>query len=110
MRLFALAATLALLSSVAHADEPQRLQLTIRDHKFDPAELRVLPNQPTVIDVHNEDATAEEFDSTDLGVEKVIAGGRQSPVRLRPLAPGKYKFIGEYHADTAAGTVIVGAP
>ena len=112
MRHAILAATPALVlvasavSPAAWAEEPVRLQLTIRDHRFDPPELHVPANRPVVIDVRNEDATAEEFDSADLGVEKVIAGGRQSPVRIRPLAPGRYGFIGEYHADTAAGTII----
>jgi hypothetical protein len=27
-------------------------------------------------------------------------------VRLRPLAPGRYAFMGEYHSDTAKGVVI----
>ena len=91
---------------IAHAGE-DRPQLTIRNHRFAPTELHIPAHVPVVIDVRNEDATAEEFDSADLGVEKVIAGGRQSPIRIRPLAPGRYKFIGEYHADTAAGTIVV---
>jgi hypothetical protein len=27
-------------------------------------------------------------------------------VRLRPLAPGRYPFAGEYHSDTAQGVMI----
>jgi hypothetical protein len=27
-------------------------------------------------------------------------------VRLRPLDPGRYPFMGEYHEDTAQGVVI----
>ena len=98
-----------LLAGTAWADDAPRPQLTIRDHRFSPAELHVPANQPLVIDVRNEDATAEEFDSSELGVEKVIAGGRQLPVRIRPLTPGRYNFIGEYHADTASGVIIAGA-
>jgi hypothetical protein len=56
--------------------------------------------------VHNQDATAEEFDSSALKTEKVIAGGSTGTVRLRPLGAGKYPFMGEYHADTAQGVVI----
>ena len=97
----------ALGTATAVAQEPGRLQITIRDHRFVPAELHAPANQTIVIDVHNEDATAEEFESTEFGVEKVIAAGRQSPVRIRPLAPGRYKFIGEYHADTASGTLVI---
>ncbi len=42
----------------------------------------------------NEDATAEEFDSASLKVEKVVAGNSSGNVRLRPLAPGRYPFTG----------------
>ena len=54
----------------------------------------------------NRDDTAEEFDSTSLKVEKVIAGRGEAVVRLRSLDPGTYPFIGEYHSDTAKGNVI----
>ena len=105
----ALAAALLLAATdAARADDPARPQLVINGHRFTPAELHVPANQPLVIDVHNQDATAEEFESADLGVEKVIPGGRQLPVRIRPLAPGRYPFIGEYHSDTAAGVIVAG--
>ena len=108
MRYFLLGAAplAAMLAGAALADEPVRLQMTIRDHRFQPDVLRVPANRPLVIEVRNEDPTAEEFESADLGVEKVIAGKRQLPVRVRPLAPGRYAFIGEYHSDTARGTII----
>jgi hypothetical protein len=60
-----------------------------------------------VINLRNDDPTAEEFDSTALTIEKVIAGGRSGVIRLRPLEPGRYPFVGEYHAETAQGVVIV---
>lgn len=103
---FLLLTAMLATAGAAWADDPARLQITISDHRFTPAELHVPANQPVVIDIHNQDATAEEFESADMGVEKVIAGGRQLPVRIRPLAPGRYTFIGEYHAETAAGVVI----
>lgn len=100
-----LAMTLGL--GLAQAAEPVRLAITIRDHRFEPPELRVPAGRPIVIEVTNADQTAEEFDSADLGVEKVIAGGRQAPVRIRPMEPGRYSFMGEYHSDTATGTLVV---
>jgi len=36
----------------------------------------------------------------------VARGQRTGIVRLRPLAPGRYPFEGEYHADTAQGVVV----
>ena len=98
---------LALLFPVAaHADDPPRLAITIHTHRFQPTELHVPANTAFVIDVQNDDTTAEEFESAELGVEKVIAGGRHLPVRVRALPPGRYPFMGEYHSDTAQGVVI----
>jgi plastocyanin len=88
------------------ADAPAPIDLTVKDHKFDPAEIHVKAGQAAVINMHNQDPTAEEFDSDALGVEKVIPGGRSGVVRLHPLEPGRYPFIGEYHSDTAKGVVI----
>ena len=95
-----------LAAAAARAEDAARPHIVISDHRFSPAEIHVPANQPIVIDVENRDPTAEEFESAELGVEKVIAGGRQLPVRIRPLAPGRYKFIGEYHSDTAFGVLI----
>ena len=36
----------------------------------------------------------------------VIAAHGKGSVRLRPLDPGRYRFMGEYHEDTARGVVI----
>lgn len=84
----------------------QDFTLTIKDHKFTPEELKVPANKRVVITVINDDDTAEEFESNVLKVEKVIAGKSKATVRIGPLAPGKYPFIGEFHEATAKGTVI----
>jgi hypothetical protein len=36
----------------------------------------------------------------------VIVGGTYGTIHLRPLGPGRYPFMGEYHSDTAQGVVI----
>lgn len=82
------------------------LTLTIQDHRFTPAEITVPANQAIEIEVINKDPLAEEFDSSALKVEKVIAGGQSGTVRLHPLDPGRYPFVGEYHAETAQGVVV----
>jgi len=99
---------LLLLSATAHA-EPARFEVTIKGHKFEPAELRVPAGSAFVIAVKNEDPTAEEFESQTMGVEKVIPGGRSLQVRIRPLDPGQYPFEGEYNNTIARGVVIVEA-
>ena len=93
-------------SAALAADEPHVVSVTIKDHRFTPAEIHVPAGKPVRLDIANEDPTAEEFDSAALQIEKVIAGGRKAPVRLRPLAPGRYPFIGEYNSATAQGVII----
>jgi Cupredoxin-like domain len=46
------------------------------------------------------------FDSPSFKAEKVIAGNSQGIVRIAPLKPGTYEFVGEYHEETAKGRVI----
>jgi Cupredoxin-like domain len=82
------------------------IPVTLKDHKFTPSLITVPANQPIVIHLTNQDATAEEFDSTALKVEKVVAGNSDGDVHIRPLDPGKYPFMGEYHSTTAQGFVI----
>jgi hypothetical protein len=91
-------------TAIARADD---YVLTIKDHTFSPAEIKVPANQRVSITVINEDVTPEEFDSSALKVEKVIAGKSSGVVRIGPLKPGRYPFIGEYNEATAKGTVIV---
>ena len=104
LALFALATLVTLSPATARADD---YVLTIKDHKFTPEELKVPANTRVVITVINEDATAEEFESNVLKVEKVIAGKSRGTVRIGPLKPGRYPFVGEFHEATAKGVVIV---
>jgi len=94
------------VSGVSVADEPVQINVKLKDHRFEPAEIHVPTGRSTILLVSNEDPTAEEFDSTALKVEKVIAAGHYATIRLRPLAPGHYPFMGEFHANTANGIVI----
>jgi hypothetical protein len=95
-----------LLSGGALADDPTTIGVTIKDHQFTPSEIHVPVGKPTTLMIRNEDPTAEEFDSSALKIEKVIAGGTYATVRLRPLGAGRYPFMGEYHSATAQGVVI----
>jgi plastocyanin len=100
---FAIGVALSLASGGVHAQE---FSLVIRNHRFEPAEIKVPAGKRVAITVSNEDATPEEFESSALKVEKVIAGKSKATVRVGPLQPGRYEFVGEFHADTAKGTLI----
>lgn len=84
-----------------------QIEVILKNHVFQPSEIRIPPDTPIQLLVKNQDATADEFDSTALRIEKVIGGGSQGIVRLRGLKPGRYPFMGEFHAATAQGVVIV---
>ena len=90
----------------ARAEDPATIEVTLKDHQFSPSEIHVPTGKAVILRITNQDPTAEEFDSSALKVEKVIAGGTWGTVRLRPLGPGRYPFMGEYHEATAKGVVI----
>lgn len=90
----------------AHAkSEPRIVTLILKDHRFVPASIEVPAGQPIRIDLVNQDAATEEFDSEDLHVEKDVTPNGEVSFVVGPLEPGTYSFIGELHADTASGTI-----
>jgi len=101
LTLLSLAATTAL----AAADE---FTLTIKDHAFVPKEITVPAGRKIKLLVVNTDATPAEFESKQLGREKVIPGKSRGTVNVGPLKPGRYSFVEEYHEnDPAAQGVII---
>jgi len=80
--------------------------LTIKDHRFEPAQLDVPAGKKLKLIVRNLDPTPEEFESRDLKREKVIAGKGQATISIGPLKPGTYGFVGEFHESTAKGQIV----
>ncbi|CAH2600244.1 Cupredoxin domain-containing protein [Rhodovastum atsumiense] len=87
---------------------PTELQVTLRRHRFEPAELHAPADTPIVLTVRNEDATAAEFGSAALKLGAVVAGQRQAVLRIPAQASGCYSFVGDCEADTARGVLVVG--
>jgi heme/copper-type cytochrome/quinol oxidase subunit 2 len=81
--------------------------LTIHDHRYQPTEIVVPAGVKLKLLVTNTDDTAEEFESSDLNREKVVAPGSQIQVIIGPLSSGRYEFFGDFHPDTARGHIIV---
>jgi Cupredoxin-like domain len=105
-QLFILLGVAVLLSTAPISAHAQDFTLTIKDHKFTLTEIKVPANKRVEITIVNDDATPEEFDSKSLKVEKVIGGKSKGVVRIGPLKPGRYPFVGEFHEATAKGLVI----
>ena len=89
----------------AHAAEPETV-LVIKNHRFEPAELKVRAGQRVKLVVHNQDATPEEFESHSMNREKVVPAGAKVTIYIGPLKPGRYDFVGEYNEATAKGVVM----
>jgi len=94
------------LTAPLHADDTVTLQISVKDHRFEPAEITAPPGKPIVLKVKNLDATAMEFESAALRVEKVVAANSEGTFNLRPLQAGKYSFMDDFHQQTT-GTLIV---
>ena len=86
------------------ADVP--VEVHLKNHKFLPSVIKVKANKPSMITLHNDDGSADEFDSASLKIERVVPGHAKANIRIRALAPGKYPFMGEFNAATAQGVVI----
>jgi plastocyanin len=92
-------------AGTVQAAEPEML-LVIKNHRFEPAELKVPSGQRIKLVVHNQDATPEEFESHSLNREKIVPAGTKATIYIGPLKPGSYAFFGEYNEATAKGTVV----
>jgi plastocyanin len=97
--------SLAWACSFATAAEPE-FALAIKNHRFEPSELKVPAGQRVKLVVHNQDSTPEEFESHSLNREKVIPGGAKATIFIGPLKPGRYTFFGEFNEKTAQGAVV----
>jgi len=100
--LLAAAASVA-WAPIARAEDTATVRLSLKDHRFQPAEARAPAGKPITIVISNLDPTPAEFESKTLRVEKVVAGGGTITVQIRPLAAGRYRFFDDYHEDTTEG-------
>lgn len=93
-------------SALVPTEEPVFV-ISIKDHVFEPAELDLPAGERVKLVFKNLDPTPEEFESDDIGFEKIVLGGMQTSIYVGPLEPGTYSFFGEFHLDTAQGRLIV---
>lgn len=91
----------------ASASDIPSYDITLRDHRFEPARITIPAGRKVLLVVHNRDATPEEFESNDFNREKLIPGGRSARIYVGPLKAGSYRFFGEFHADSAQGVLVV---
>ncbi|MBO0755320.1 MAG: cupredoxin domain-containing protein [Bradyrhizobiaceae bacterium] len=100
---------LLLINAAAPHAQPQdaaTVQVSVKNHQFEPAQIRGPANKPIQLRVKNLDATPMEFESVSLRVEKVVAANSDGVINLRPLQPGQYNFFDDFHQQTTGVLVI----
>ena len=97
----------AAVAPAVRADDAAMVHLSLKDHRFAPAEAHAPAGKPIAIEIKNLDATPAEFESKTLRVEKVVTGGGSISVRVRALPPGRYRFFDDYHEATTVGFLVV---
>ncbi len=95
------------LAGTATANELPEYTLVVKDHVYQPSEIKVPAGTKFKLIVRNEDPTAEEFESTDFNREKIVLPNSSSIVFVGPLRAGSYGFFGDFHQATAKGRLIV---
>ncbi len=93
-------------ASGARAQGAIMLSITIKDRKFDPAELHAPAGKPIAIHLKNLNTVVCEFESSDLHFEKIVPVGSEATVYVRPLQPGRYNFFDDFHHDTQGFLVV----
>jgi plastocyanin len=111
-RVLGIGAALALTTGLtpapnAFAQDAAELVITVKDHKFDPAQLEAPAGKPIALRVKNLDPTPMEFESNSLRVEKVLTGNGEAVVNIRPQKAGQYEFFDDFHASTTKGILVV---
>ena len=97
---------LALLLPVSSYAADEVYALIIKEHRFQPVEIMIPAGKKIKLQIENQDATPEEFESHSLNREKVIAGKSKATIYIGPLSPGHYPFEGEFNSKTAQGVII----
>ncbi|MDA0704383.1 MAG: cupredoxin domain-containing protein [Proteobacteria bacterium] len=100
------AIVLALGAPTAIAANAFETVIVIKDHRFQPDEIKVPAGQQLKLVIDNQDATPEEFESHNLRIEKIVPGNSKATIRIEPLKAGEYRFVGEFNEDTAKGKLV----
>jgi heme/copper-type cytochrome/quinol oxidase subunit 2 len=96
----------ALLTSLtALGADDLSFELSLKDHKFTPAELTIPADKRVKLTIKNLDATAAEFESHNFKAEKIVPSGGEVSLYIGPLKAGTYGFFDDFHEDQTKGTL-----
>jgi plastocyanin len=106
LKIAAVALGLLLATVAAGAEDAVTVNISLKGHHFQPAEVHAAAGKPITIIVKNLDPAPAEFESNMLRVEKVVTGGGTITIRIRPLAPGRYRFFDDFHPESQGYLVV----
>lgn len=104
--LLTIALIMLTIAGTAVASDLPEYTLVVKNHVYQPSEIKVPAGTKFKLIVRNEDATPEEFESTDFNREKIVLPDSTITVFVGPLRAGNYGFFGDFHQDTAKGRLI----
>ena len=96
-----------LSNDVVQAQGLPTFKLLARDGKWFPEVLEVPANTRFRLEITNQNAGPEEFESKELHQELVLAPGVTRVLVFAPMKSGTYPFFGEFHPQTARGRIVV---
>ena len=95
-------------SEVAHAAEAMPVfSVKALGGILEPSMIEVPADTRFKIENENEGSDPIEFESSELHLEKVLAGGAKSYVVINGLKPGTYTFFDDFHPDTGKVRIVV---
>jgi hypothetical protein len=95
-------------SEVAHAAEAMPVfSVKALGGILEPSMIEVPADTRFKIEIENEGSDPIEFESSELHLEKVLAGGAKSYVVINGLKPGTYTFFDDFHPDTGKVRIVV---
>ena len=90
----------------ASAQQSASVSISVKNHRFQPAQIHAPAKVPIELRVKNLDPTPMEFESVSLRVEKVVSGNSEGIIRLRPLEAGSYNFFDDFNQQTTGVLVV----
>ena len=95
-------------SEVARAAEPMPVfSIKALGGILEPSMIEVPADTRFKIEIENEGSDPIEFESSELHLEKVLAGGAKSYLVINGLKPGTYTFFDDFHPDTGKVRIVV---
>jgi len=102
----AIATSFVVAAPLARAEDGKTFEVSVKDHQFQPAEIKATAGTAIVFKVKNLGADPVEFESEPLQFEQVVKPNAEITVKVKPQKPGRYVFFDDLHQDTK-GTLVV---